>query len=114
MREDDDTAVRLQAFQFLETQRRTHPHAMPWSVLLRGFDFEGRRVPLVSQQGIFRPAICRLPLTIRTAPVLEGRDRPYEDEVGRTSKSRVCRRTGRSRRSWRSGMRSFGRRDSAR
>jgi len=81
MVERDDSPVRVQAFRFLETQQRVYPNAMPWNVLSRGFDFQGRRVPLLSQQGIFQPAVCRLPLTIRTAPVVEGRTRPYEDEV---------------------------------
>ena len=39
MRENDDAAVRLRAFEFLEAHRRAHPNAMPWRVLLRGFDF---------------------------------------------------------------------------
>jgi putative restriction endonuclease len=79
---DRDMEVRLQAFRFLEMQSAMHPNTVPWAVLSRGFDFEGRRVPLVSQQGIFRPAICRLPLSIRTAPVVEGKERPYDDQIG--------------------------------
>lgn len=78
---EDDAAIRVAAFRFLEAQRRSHPNAMPWATLSQGFEYRGRRVPLVSQQGIFRPAACRLPLTIRTAPVLEGQPRPYEDEI---------------------------------
>jgi putative restriction endonuclease len=81
MPEHDDSPVRLQAFRFLEAQCRRHPNAVPWSVLSGGFDFDGRRVPLVGAQGIFKPAVCRLPLSILTAPIVEGRPRPYEDEV---------------------------------
>lgn len=77
-----DTEVRLRAFRFLEEQVRRHPNGVPWSALLSGFEFESRRVPLVSQQGIFRPAVCRLPLSVRTAPVVEGRERPYDDAIG--------------------------------
>jgi len=77
-----DLAVRTRAFAFLEEQCRVHPDGMPWAALLAGFEFDGRRVPLLSQQGIFRPAVCRLPLSIRTAPIVEGRERPYEDEQG--------------------------------
>ena len=34
-------------------------------------------------QGIFKPAVVpEVPLSITTVPVVEGRDRPYEDEVG--------------------------------
>jgi putative restriction endonuclease len=77
-----DLAVRTRTFEFLQAQRLAHPDGMPWSVLLAGFEFDGRRVPLLSQQGIFQPAVCRLPLSIRTAPIIEGRERPYEDEQG--------------------------------
>ncbi len=79
---DVDAEVRLRAFRFLEEQKRAYPNAIPWRVLLAGFEHDGRRVPLVSQQGIFRPAVCRLPLSIRTAPVVEGRERPYDDAIG--------------------------------
>ncbi len=76
-----DAPVRARAFAFLQEQTRIYPNAMPWKVLLGGFEYEGRRVPIVSQQGIFKPAVCRLPLSIRTAPVVEGKARPYEDEL---------------------------------
>jgi len=52
------------------------------SVLENGFDFEGTRVPLIGPQGIFKPAVLDLPLTFTTVPIIEGRRRPYEDEVG--------------------------------
>jgi putative restriction endonuclease len=39
-------------------------------------------VPLVGPQGIFKPAVLAdVPLTITTAPRIEGRIRPYEDEL---------------------------------
>jgi putative restriction endonuclease len=75
-----DQSVRTRAFSFLAQLSQIHPNGIPWSVLLAGFKFEGRRVPLASQQGIFKPAVCRLPLSMRTAPIIEGRTRPYEDE----------------------------------
>src|SRR2546426_2964447 len=61
---DVDSAVRLRSFAFLESKRTLYPDALPRRVLQDGFEFEGRRVPLVGPQGIFRPAVCRLPLTI--------------------------------------------------
>jgi putative restriction endonuclease len=74
--------VRLRAFQFLDEQTRAWGDVLPWRVLHEGFDFEDRRVPLVSQQGIFKPAILpAVPLSIRTAPIIDGRTQPYEDEV---------------------------------
>ena len=52
----------------------------PRSILERGFDFEGTRVPLIGPQGIFKPAVVpEVPLTITTAPPVEHRERPYDD-----------------------------------
>ena len=76
----EDATIRTRAFSFLAEQTRVHRNGIPWSVLLEGFTFDGRRVPLVSQQGIFKPAACQLPLSMRTTPIVEGRERPYEDE----------------------------------
>jgi putative restriction endonuclease len=54
---------------------------LPWSVLVKGFPFEGRNVSLAGPPGIIKPAILReVPLSIRTAPVVEGRVRPYDDK----------------------------------
>lgn len=78
--DDEDRLVRLAAFQFLDEQSRVWGDVLPWRVLAAGFDFGGRRVPLVSQQGIFKPAVLpAVPLSIRTTPIVEGRDRPYDD-----------------------------------
>lgn len=76
-----DRAVRLKAFEFLaESVRARGDDILPWQLLLRGFEFDGVRVPLLSQQGIFKPAILpEMPLSIRTAPEQPGRARPYED-----------------------------------
>jgi putative restriction endonuclease len=84
--DDFDQRVRLAAFAFLdEMQRAPGGDLLSRDALIRGFVFEGQRVPLVSpQQGIFKPAILPLiPLSILTAPVIEGRQRPYDDAVGR-------------------------------
>ena len=62
-----DLAVRLSAFRWLEEQTAVHGEVLPWAVLLAGFSMDGERVPLVSQQGIFKPRLCRLPLSIRTS-----------------------------------------------
>jgi putative restriction endonuclease len=79
---DLDSRVRLATFQFLAEQAVLHPDTLPFEVLQRGFDFERHRVPLMGPQGIFKPAILPdMPLSIYTAPVVEGRPRPYEDEV---------------------------------
>jgi hypothetical protein len=78
--EEQDRLVRLAAFQFLDEQSRIWGDVLPWRVISQGFLFGERRVPLVSQQGIFKPAVLRtVPLSIRTTPILQGRDRPYDD-----------------------------------
>lgn len=76
-----DAAVRLRAFDFLMEQRRRFGESpLPRAVLERGFDFDGARVPLIGPQGIFKPAILpEVPLTITTAPLVENRERPYDD-----------------------------------
>ncbi|MFN2432717.1 MAG: HNH endonuclease, partial [Gemmatimonadota bacterium] len=52
-------------------------------MLEQGFVFHGRRVPLLGPQGIFKPAVLPdMPLSITTVPVMPGRERPYEDEIG--------------------------------
>jgi putative restriction endonuclease len=56
---------------------------LPIATLRQGFEFEGQRVPLMGPQGIFKPAaLPDAPLSITTVPIVEGRERPYEDEVG--------------------------------
>lgn len=82
--QDRDQQVRLAAFTFLDEQRKRLGDVLPRGLLLAGFTFEGSRVPLISpQQGIFKPALLPdMPLTITTAPVVEGRDRPYDDDIG--------------------------------
>jgi len=80
---DLDTRVRTQAFQFLTDQIRLHGEVVPRDLLERGFDFEGRRVPLIGPQGIFKPALlAEMPISITTVPVREGEARPYDDGVG--------------------------------
>jgi putative restriction endonuclease len=70
-----DRRIRLQAFEWLKNQVDLHGDVLPWSLLLHGFEFEGTRVPLLSQQGIFKPKIVsQIPLSIRTSE--QG---PYDD-----------------------------------
>lgn len=73
---DTDHRIRMAAFTWLRHQVDLHGDVLPWSLLSEGFQFEGRRVPLLSQQGIFKPKLCRLPLSIRTS--IKG---PYDDRA---------------------------------
>ena len=79
---DLDRRVRVAAFQFLEEEVARHGEAVPRKTLAEGFTFEGQRVPLLGPQGIFKAAILpEMPLSITTVPIVEGRTRPYEDEM---------------------------------
>ncbi len=69
-----DTQIRSRAFEWLSAQVAIHGDVLPWALLTEGFEWQGRRVPLLSQQGIFKPAVLDAPLSIRTSP--EG---PYDD-----------------------------------
>jgi hypothetical protein len=79
---DQDRLVRLGAFTFLRDLVDRHGEVLPAGPLREGFVFQDHRVPLQGPQGIFKPAVMSLPLSITTAPVVAGHDRPYEDELG--------------------------------
>lgn len=72
----EDATIRLAAFDWLRQQMDVFREALPWSVLVHGFEYAGERVPLVSQQGIFKPKLLDLPLSIRTATA-----GPYDDAM---------------------------------
>ena len=73
-----DATVRNAAFEWLRVQVESHGDVLPRVLLARGFTLNGRRVPLVSPQGIFKPQVLSdAPLSITTAP-----DGPYDDAFG--------------------------------
>lgn len=69
-----DHSVRISAFNWLAEQVAIHGDVLPRKLLEKGFVFNDSRVPLISPQGIFKPKIIELPLTITTAP-----HGPYDD-----------------------------------
>ncbi len=73
-----DARVRNAAFEWLAGQVDHHGDVLPRALLAQGFEYRGRRVPLIAPQGIFKPAVMELPLSITTAP--RG---PYDDEFMR-------------------------------
>lgn len=77
----EDRVVRTAAFDWLKEQVARYDDVLPWKLLIKGFEIQGHRVPLVSMQGIFKPAVMSLPLSIRTS--LEG---PYDDRAGAEGK----------------------------
>lgn len=77
-----DEEIRACVFAFLAEQTSLHGEVLPWSVLSSGFTVEGQRVPLIGPQGIFKPAVLpEIPISIATAPLVEGRQRPYDDGI---------------------------------
>jgi putative restriction endonuclease len=73
-----DARVRTAAFEWLETKTLEHSDVIPRSVLAAGFELGGQRVPLLGPQGIFKPKVMEVPLSITTAP-----NGPYNDAFGR-------------------------------
>ncbi len=71
-----DLQVRLAAFEWLGEQVARHPDGLPRLILADGFVFEGNRVPLVGPQGIFKPKVCEVPLSITSIP-----GGPYPDAM---------------------------------
>jgi putative restriction endonuclease len=69
-----DLGVRLAAFDWLGQQVEVRGDVLPRSLLAQGFVFAGERVPLIGPQGIFKPRVCELPLSITTSP-----NGPYHD-----------------------------------
>lgn len=69
-----DAAVRRAAFNWLEDQVRLHGDVLPRTLLAQGLSYEGSRVPLLGPQGIFKPAIIDVPISITTIP-----NGPYDD-----------------------------------
>jgi putative restriction endonuclease len=71
---DTDMMIRVKAFDWLADQVGVHSDVLPRKLLEQGFDFQGQRVPMISPQGIFKPRIMDLPLSITTSPAS-----PYGD-----------------------------------
>lgn len=70
----DDFIIRRAAFDWLESQEILYDDVLPRDILAQGFDWEGQRVPLLGPQGIFKPRILDIPLSITTIP-----SGPYDD-----------------------------------
>ncbi len=69
-----DAHVRKAVFDWLSEQVQLHGDVLPRSVLAQGFMYEGNRVPLLGPQGIFKPRVLGLPLSITAIP-----SGPYDD-----------------------------------
>ena len=74
---EHDQRVRTAAFGWLASQVSSEDGVVSRNVIAHGFEFGGVRVPLVSMQGIFKPQMMDLPLSITTSP-----NGPYNDRMG--------------------------------
>ena len=77
---DFDARVRAAVFDFLDRRLPRNAGVIEWGTLQRGVEVDGRRIPLASMQGIFKPAALDLPLSLRTAPPRPEQPPPYEDD----------------------------------
>lgn len=75
-----DEQIRLAAFNWLRDQSQIYDLAFPIDLLRRGFVFNNERIHLMGPQGIFKPQIMELPLTITTTPNSRYDDELKEDE----------------------------------
>lgn len=74
MADVNDPQVRKAAFEWLTEQVHLHGDVLPRQVLEQGFNYAGHRVRLLGPQGIFKPKILDIPLSITTVP-----SGPYDD-----------------------------------
>ena len=74
---ESDQRIREEAFKWLQEQVSLYCETLPREILAQGFQLDGQRVPLLSQQGIFKPSLMQVPLSITTSP-----NGPYDDSTG--------------------------------
>ena len=61
-----EVQIRLAVFSWLQEQSVLYDDVLPWAVLQNNFTFEGQKIALVGQQGIWKPkAFKSIPLSIR-------------------------------------------------
>ena len=72
-----DARIRAAAFEWLSRRVSMHGEVLSRDMLAAGFELDERRIRLVGPQGIFKPAVLEVPLSITTAP-----NGPYDDAFG--------------------------------
>ena len=72
-----DQRVRTATFDWLTSQCSMHEEVLPRALLAGGFEFDGHRIHMIGPQGIFKPRMLAVPLSITTSP-----KRPYDDAFG--------------------------------
>jgi len=74
---DDDWLMRWAAFAYVEELATRYGDVLPWRVLSQGFEFNGQRITLIGQRGIWRAKGWPLPISVTTSW-----NDPYGDEPG--------------------------------
>jgi hypothetical protein len=79
---DRDQRIRLSAFNVLDQQTQLHGETPAQRA---GHRVRVRRHSGAAprSEGIFKPAILEVPLSITTVPPVEGKRRPYDDEMAK-------------------------------
>ena len=81
MNREWDSRVRAAAFEFLKRKGELDDDTINRVDLLKGFELDGQRIPLVSPQGIFTPAVLDCPLSISTTAPKLREPAPYHDTI---------------------------------
>ena len=77
-----DDRVRLSVFDWLRQRTLMRPNCeVSWAELVN-FEFGGERAPLIGAEGIWKPRMLELPISVATAPPKPGKPAPYDDEQG--------------------------------
>ena len=76
--QNTDTTYRHAAFNWLHEQVAIHGDVLPRDLLTEGFYHNGERITLLGPQGIWKPKVFNLPLSITT--VITG---PYRDSFSK-------------------------------
>lgn len=74
MSETSDNTIRLSAFEWLKEQTNLYGDVLPRKILEQGFYYNNQRVTLIGPQGIWKPKLLELPISITT--IING---PYDD-----------------------------------
>lgn len=78
-----EAQIRIAAFKWLEQQTALHGDVLPYKLLHQGFEYQGERVTVIGQQGIWKPRQFHLiPISITTS--INGPYDDYPDETGLT------------------------------
>ena len=76
---DADWMMRWAAFTYVEELTTRFGDVVPWKALSEGFTFQGQRITLIGQRGIWRAKGWPLPISVTTSPTDPYGDVPGDD-----------------------------------